>query len=316
MHHVEPSTGWRGAYAERLRARNAARIDSLIAPAAAAAGAREARDAAPNLDSSTRVSQHAGYSVTVMDFGDGLVEARAVFLDQRVRVKAKKDQTLASAEKPIDEGRRAEKLEWARRRSARKLRYRCLALKADHMITLTKRGKFASFEEVRTAWRAFYKLLRKFPNLEFRYVAVPELHGDRETWHLHVAVQGRYDVVFLRRLWYRALGGRGDETGAETPGSIQIQYFRSRRKASSIVAAYMAKYMGKSFEACGGSGRKAFWCSEGLVPQKITRYFEPAGDCALWRVRDVVAPMVPKNTLWRVFEWEYVGLHGFIMKTY
>jgi hypothetical protein len=164
-------------------------------------------------------------------------------------------------------------------------------------------------------WRRFHQFIRKLKGWNFRYVAVPEQHGDRETWHLHVAVAGRYDVNILRRLWYRALGGRGDERGSDTPGSIQIAHFNNKRKAATVVAGYMAKYMGKSFQAAGARGRKAFWASEGLVPA-VKRYFEPAGDCVLMRVRDLVAPMVPKNTLWRLFEWEYVGLHGFIMRTY
>lgn len=308
---------WRGADAERIQAANKARTDAIITRSsltpvqAAAAGAREARDAAPNLESSPSVSL-PGFACTVLDFGDGVVEARAVFCDPRPRVRAKKDPLLAEQLERVDT---QEKLQWRIRRSKRTLRYRCLALKADHMITLTKRGKFSSIDEVRDAWRAFYKMILKFPNLEFRYVAVPELHGDQETFHLHVAVAGRYDVVFLRRLWYRALGGTGKERGDETPGSINIRYFSHKRKSALIVAGYMSKYMGKSFSSISGRG-KAYWCSEGLHPASITRWFEPAGDCALLRVRDIVAPMAPKNTFWRIFEWEYVGLHGFVMKTH
>lgn len=298
--------------AARVAAAEAFARASSVNHESSAAGSRAARDSAANLESSPSVSRLPGYACTVLDFGNGVVEARAVFCDPRPRARAKKDPTLASEVVRVET---EEKREWRCRRGKRSLRYRCLALKADHMITLTKRGKFASLEAVRIAWRAFYKLLKKFPNLEFRYVAVPELHGDGETYHLHVAVAGRYDVVFLRRLWYRALGGTGKERGDETPGSINIRYFSHKRKSALIVAGYMSKYMGKSFAAIGGRG-KSYWCSEGLHPLTVQRWFEPAGDCALVRVRDIVAPMAPKNTFWRIFEWEYVGLHGFVMKTH
>lgn len=313
--------GWRGVHAERQNALTRSRVQSWSA-AAQQTRASEASAAAvlPNLESSPRLSRVPCYSVTVMDFGDGIVEARAVFCDPRPRLRSAKLESVEVVGDAlpvtvvIDEQREKEKQDWRRRRAARSLRYRCLALKADHMITFTKRGKFQSLEDLRDAWRRFFKLVRKFPNLDFRYVAVPELHGDGETWHLHVAVRGRYDVVFLRRLWYRALGGRGDERGEETPGSINARYFQNRRKAATTVASYMSKYMGKSFVGTGG-GRKSYWCSQGLVPV-VTRFQEPYGDCSMMNIRDVVAPMAPKNTLWRLFEWEYVGLHGFIFKTH
>lgn len=307
---------WRGADAERVRARSAARVRSVIGDCAQAGVSVANVGSAPNLESSPQVSRGPGYSVTVLDFGDGIVEARAVFLDVRRGKRSKREIDESSMVEPppvrVDS---AEKIAWRRRRTGRSLRYRCLALKADHMLTFTKRGKFDSLDDLRAAWLRFYRLLKKFPNLDFRYVAVPELHGDGETWHLHVAVRGRYDVVFLRRLWYRALGGRGDERGEDTPGSLHARYFNNRRKAALSVAGYMSKYMGKSFSATGG-GRRAFWASIGLVPASIHRWVEPVGDCVLLRVRDVVAPMAPKNTLWRLFEWEYVGLHGFVMKTH
>jgi hypothetical protein len=273
---------------------------------------------APNLDSSPRVSLLPGYAVTVMDFGDGVVEARAVFCETRQRLRSQKKQTVERAGDEFDPEvvriDSEQKIAWRRRRAARSLRYRCLALKADHMLTFTKRGKFDSVDDVRDAWRRFYKLLQKFPNLDFRYVAVPEMHGDGRTWHLHVAVRGRYDVVMLRALWYRALGGKGNERGEAAPGSLNARYFHSRRKSALQVAGYMSKYMSKSFVSTGG-GRKSYWASNGLVPEAVHRFYEPAGDCALLRVRDIVAPMAPKQTLWRLFEWEYVGLHGFIFST-
>lgn len=313
---------WRGAHAERLQAahnaRTAAFVDSSIQERGRVlSGAKDL--SAPNLESSTHLRQSPGYSVTVMNFGDGIVEARAVFVDGSRRLRSAKsskennqDVRVLSPEAMV--ASTEDKIAWARRRAARSLRYRCLALKADHMLTFTKRGKFSNVDELRAAWKRFYELLRRFPNLAFRYVAVPEMHGDGRTWHLHVAVRGRYDVVFLRALWYRALGGKGNERGDASPGSLNARYFHNPRKAALTVAGYMAKYMGKSFAQTGG-GRKSYWASTGLVPETVQRFYEPAGDCALIRVRDIVAPMAPKQTLWRLFEWEYVGLHGFIFST-
>lgn len=317
------AVAWRGAHAERVQAQNEARVQAWSQAAgagvrrfdvrAAAEASVASEGGAPNLESSTHLSQGVGYSVTVMDFGDGLVEARACLTERRAGPRTPRLSKEERAERKVQ--RDAERRAWSAHRAARSLRYRCLALKPDRMFTFTKRGKFGSVEELHFHWRRFYKLLSKLPNLDMPFVAVPELHGDGETWHLHVAVRGYQSVSFLRKLWYRALGGRGDETGDQTLGSVNVRYFESRRKAALCVASYMSKYLSKSFRQTHGT-RKSYWCSHGLHPMTVQRYWEPYGDDIMIRVRDECAPMVPEKCMWRILEWEYVGLRGFVMKTY
>lgn len=267
---------------------------------------------APNLDTGTclhRSPSLPGYSITVMDFGNGVVEARAVFVNPQKRMRSPKDESIERVDRPLS----IDQVEWRAKRTKRAVRFRILALQADHMITLTKRGKFSTVDECREAWRRFYNLILKFPGIAFRYVCVPERHADG-TFHLHVAVAGRYDVSFLRRLWYRALGGSGKERGEDTPGSINIRYLKGFRKGSLVAASYMSKYMSKSLCA-NEPKKKLYWCTQGLTPKNgIHRYFEPVGDDILIRVRDIAAPMAPR-CMWKLFEWSMVGTHGFIMRT-
>jgi hypothetical protein len=117
---------------------------------------------------------------------------------------------------------------------------------------------------------------------QWRYVCVPELHSDGVTYHMHVALRGFFLVESVRALWFRALGGRGNERGENTPGNVDIKFFRTqsrRARGSRIrsIAGYVAKYVGKGFAACN-RGRRLFSSSRGLDPDRIER----------WRVREWV----------------------------
>ncbi|WP_442958354.1 rolling circle replication-associated protein [Povalibacter sp.] len=142
------------------------------------------------------------------------------------------------------------------------------------MITLTKRGKFSSAEDVWAAFARFSRLMKKrFGDDRWKYVAVPELHADGETWHMHVAVHGFYWAGTVRRLWFRALGGVGDESGSDTPGNVDLKDFSvgcSRRGARTI-AKYIAKYVGKG-AAARGLCKRVFAASRGLHPNRVARW--------------------------------------------
>lgn len=158
-------------------------------------------------------------------------------------------------------------------RSRALLRRRVLALNADHMLTLTKRGKFAHIDDVWAAFRLFSRAMKRRFGDRWRYVAVPELHSDGETWHMHVALRGFFWVGTVRRLWYRALGGSGDETGERSPGNIDAKHFNPRAgvAAARSVAGYVAKYVGKGFERSVG-GRKLYAATAGLNPIRICKW--------------------------------------------
>lgn len=158
-------------------------------------------------------------------------------------------------------------------RTKRTCRSRVQELDADSMLTLTKRGKFADISEVWAGFRLFSQSMKRRYGARWRYVAVPELHSDGETWHLHVAIKGFFWVGTLRRFWYRALGGAGDEQGESTPGNIHVRFFKARNRSpiAGSVAGYIAKYVGKG--VCGlGRNRRVFAASSGLLPLRVEKW--------------------------------------------
>lgn len=151
-------------------------------------------------------------------------------------------------------------------RSKRLVVHRARCLGARALWTFTKRGKFFSVDELWAAWALFRRSMAKRYRHEFRYVAVPELHADGETWHLHVLVDRIYMVESFRILWNRALGGTGRERGQETKGNVDVKGPRFGRAVTARrFAYYVAKYVGKGFE-WGDRSRRLFSCSSGLGP--------------------------------------------------
>jgi hypothetical protein len=143
------------------------------------------------------------------------------------------------------------------------------------MWTFTKRGKFASSDEVWAAWKLFRQLMaRRFKKQKFEFVAVPELHSDGETWHLHVLFGRLYMVEMLRAFWYRSLGGTGKERGDQTPGSVNVKSLRARHSSGRGAARYIAGYVGKGFER-GGANKRVFSASVGLAPVDVKRWRDP-----------------------------------------
>ena len=92
---------------------------------------------------------------------------------------------------------------------------------------------------------------RHYPRV--RMVTVYELHtgggANDGGWHVHallVAPQGLWlEYGIFQRLWYRAQGGTGKETGAETPGCWQFS--NKVYKTPAEAARYLVKYMMKGY---------------------------------------------------------------------
>lgn len=203
-------------------------------------------------------------------FSSGVCEVRA-FLGSaptRIREQSSSESTRPDQSESAREGR----FESSIARSRRVLRERCLELDATHMLTLTKRGKFSSIDETWAAWRRFSRLMKKFYREKWRYVVVPELHSDGETYHLHVAIRGFFWAGIVRKIWQKALGGTGYEHGEGTLGNIDLKSFRRVRGAAGVrrIAGYIAKYVGKGFTACN-RGRRLFASSGGLDPHRTER---------------------------------------------
>lgn len=149
-------------------------------------------------------------------------------------------------------------------------RARCLG--PYTMWTFTKRGKFASLDDAWSAWAKFIRYMKKRFG-SFPFVAVPELHSDGETWHIHCLVHRFYMVEQLSIYWQRALGGTGRESGSETLGNVDVaKTLKSRggRVNARRAACYIAKYIGKGF-AGRCSYRRMFGASRYLDPVRVAR---------------------------------------------
>jgi hypothetical protein len=241
---------------------------------------RAPRSGAPSLDSS---SLDTSLPVPLPDgFVDGVVHNAAAFNlklvrypdSTRVVMTRGRDSVGRSAHRSDKPKCEVERWEKNKHRAKAQVRHLCRCLGADHLWTFGKRGKFAALDEVWLAWRSFGRLMRAEYGVAWAYVAVPELHADGETWHLHAAVRGFWDVVALRRLWYRALGGSGDESGQDTPGNVDAKYIRQGQRgpcSHRAIAGYISAYIGKGFGAVA-SGRRLFAPSECIRPLEVRRF--------------------------------------------
>jgi hypothetical protein len=78
----------------------------------------------------------------------------------------------------------------------------------------------------------------------------------------------------FHRLWYRALGGVGDERGAATPGNLDFARTRAgdgTRYTACQAARYIAKYVTKCTFS-GNVGQKRFTTTHG-APDPVKRYW-------------------------------------------
>jgi hypothetical protein len=167
-------------------------------------------------------------------------------------------------------------------RSRRELCHRARCLQIAFMWTFTKRGKFESPKAAWDAWKRFDRLmLLRFPpgsKTPWAYVAVPELHSDKETWHIHAGVPHFFDVVTLRVLWARALGGQGQERGADTLGNVDARDFR-KRGGSRAIWAYISGYCGKGFDSALRN-KRLYSSSKGIRPAPSQRWHALTDDFA------------------------------------
>jgi hypothetical protein len=208
----------------------------------------------------------------------------------------------------------ADRSEFARRRAKKVLREHVWMLRADRILTLTKRGKFTTTDDAWLAWKAFCRLARKFWGERWQFVVVPELHQEGG-YHLHVALKGFFDVGMLRRIWSKALGGTGHESGADTRGNIDITGAVASPRSRSRIASYLAKYLGKDVGAVL-RGRRALAASRGIPAPRIVRWDQALDlgrsqvGIAQRKIRELVDGRLEANGWW---EWNLGGFHGFLI---
>lgn len=166
---------------------------------------------------------------------------------------------------------------------------RCIG--ADHLWTFTKRGKFADPDELWAVWKEFNRLMEIRFGDRWQYVAVPELHNDGVTWHLHAAVPGFFLVTTLRTLWHRALGGVGSCAGSDSPGNVDAKFIKGRGPRS--IANYICKYVGKGFGSVA-TGRRVFSSSAGIRPLEQA-YFHFTDWATYWEMRETLGAFLAQR---------------------
>jgi hypothetical protein len=273
-----------------------------------------AEGASSSLEEGT-LKNHPHFQVTLKDFGDGVVVCTGVFRERGLgKRRVSSDGAPIEVVRELPEYFEAERLVESRRRSKRTLRDKVWMLRADRMLTLTKRGKFQSVDDAWAAWKALSRLARKFWGTRWQFVVVPESHREGG-FHLHVALCGYFDAGMLRRMWYRALGGSGRESGTDTPGNIDITGDRAGARSRTRIASYLAKYLGKDVGTVL-RGRRALASSRGISPPRIVRRLQvvecgsSAVAVAMRWVRDVVPARLVGLGWW---EWTGGGFHGFVI---
>lgn len=165
----------------------------------------------------------------------------------------------------------------ARQRAQTHVRHLAKNLAVSHLLTLSTRQQSNTRDEMLGYWARFLRLYERATGKRLDFIRVMEPHPTNPGHlHLHVAVTSYLPVNTLRRLWYIALGGRGNERGAATPGGVHMRQFKSKEagRRASRIARYIAKYMTKdaveqfnkkrysaSRGASGGLERESMWLS-------------------------------------------------------
>jgi hypothetical protein len=176
-------------------------------------------------------------------------------------------QVKRSMPKEKDDDAEKRDLEKCAYRAARRVRHLCLEIRADRLLTLTSRNKLKEYDDVTATWKRFMRILESAGE-KFEYVAVPELHKNGEHFHIHAAINGFVRAEMLRRCWQIALGGKGDESGQNALGNVDIKHNKrkhyDKNRQTIGIARYISKYITKSYLEHHRFNRKRYWAPRSI----------------------------------------------------
>lgn len=206
----------------------------------------------------------------------------------------------------------------AARRAAQKVRHLVKMIGADHMLTLSYRDNMRDIEKLKKDWQKFVRLMHaRYPN--WKFVAIRE-RQERGALHLHVAVTGRQDIKYIRRCWYVALGSSPSVSGDETPGQIDVRapYKRWGGNGGYIwapekLAAYLTKYLSKTFQEEAQTNSKRYWQSKDVAPPKAQKIWLGATSVleAIEETHDLLhAETGNVSTMWLKDGWGAIWMCG------
>lgn len=198
------------------------------------------------------------YTLKVKNYGHGRSECVMRLTDvQRVL------DLQASHVRPV--GRRvapvnpdSDNKERSENRAKQGVRSWCLRARVDHMVTFTTRATI-SLSALMVRFQRFARAYKRETGKDWDYLAVPETHSDGVHFHLHVACRGRFDLAIGNGIWWALCA---TDSRDKVNGNIDTKRFRAKRPGDdvpSIVAGYIAKYLGKSMSA--EFNRKRYWSS-------------------------------------------------------
>ena len=193
--------------------------------------------------------------VTVMDYGEGYVEATWGKSNPEKRKCAVRGR---SKNREINK-------EKSKRQAMASVRRKCMAAGLDHLVTLTYRENIVDKEK---AWHHFEQFIRLvhtyFP--DWLYVCTKE-RQERGAIHFHMGVKGYQDVTLLRSLW-RCVAGDGNIDVSYVKTKKGVQWQRQR------LASYLAKYISKDME--NELNERRYRASLGIEIPKQIIYLHPA----------------------------------------
>lgn len=196
-------------------------------------------------------------TIRVRDFGQGraeIVVMDSVGIDngpfRRDRFTVWDNSTREISDSP--ELRKERNLKRSARRARQVVRWRAMSIGVDRLLTLTYRENMQDLQQARADFDKFRRRMQKDGYLQ-HFVAVPE-RQERGAWHIHIAIKGWLPVAEVRAHWLAVIGD----------GNIDIARSSHRRTDAKTIAAYLAKYIGKTFEAVDDQ-RARYWASRGYA---------------------------------------------------
>jgi len=132
------------------------------------------------------------WRLKIQPFTQGGFEAKAVLVNRNHLnrlINANHERTKRFVPKDRSQGDIQQDREKAAYRAARKVRHFAIEIRADRLLTLTSRNILTDYDQVIATWKRFMRILDR-ADAKFDYVAVPELHANRQHYHIHAAING------------------------------------------------------------------------------------------------------------------------------
>lgn len=185
----------------------------------------------------------------------------------------------------------------SKQRARSKVRQKCMSLGVTHLMTLTQTENETSIDESLKAFHYFNKLMR-IRWKDWAYVATPE-YQKRGSVHFHLAVIGFYHAGTVRKLWRKALKGKGGNVDIQAPKHLKQDYRSGSTPSPRKIAAYISKYIIK--DETVGFNRKRYYSGGKFTPPQIFKGFSARGLYMPKIAREIFNKLVKRHP---TFMWE------------